>query len=42
METCKCKRCGEEWIKRTEKPVLCPRCKNPKWDEEKKEKVKKD
>ena len=37
MEKCKCLRCGHEWFKRVEtRSVLCPGCKNPKWDEKKK------
>jgi len=31
----KCKRCGHEWVQRIlTKPVLCPRCKSPGWDNE--------
>ncbi len=32
----KCKRCGHDWMPRTEnKPVSCPGCKSPYWDKEK-------
>ncbi|MEM0171614.1 MAG: hypothetical protein QXV57_03535 [Thermoproteota archaeon] len=31
----KCKRCGHEWYPRKpEKPRICPRCKSPYWDVE--------
>lgn len=34
----KCSRCGHEWIPKEgkEKPVVCPKCKSPYWDKEKK------
>lgn len=31
----KCLKCGAEWVFRVEKPIYCPRCKNPKWNEPK-------
>jgi DNA-directed RNA polymerase subunit RPC12/RpoP len=38
----KCSRCEHQWIprsyknkKKTDKPRVCPRCKNPYWDKEK-------
>lgn len=32
----KCKRCSHEWHPRkTELPILCPKCKSPYWDREK-------
>ena len=29
-----CGRCGHEWVPRdkTQKPRVCPKCKNPYWD----------
>lgn len=29
-----CHRCGHEWVpkNKTEKPRVCPKCKNPYWD----------
>ncbi len=33
----RCLRCNHSWIKRVEKPVLCPKCKSPKWNEPRKE-----
>ena len=24
----KCKKCGHEWLKRTDKPISCPKCKS--------------
>lgn len=31
----KCKRCGHEWIQRTDElPTICPKCKNPYWNKE--------
>lgn len=36
MEKKKCKKCGHEWVPRTEKkPKCCPGCKSYKWDKEK-------
>jgi predicted Zn-ribbon and HTH transcriptional regulator len=35
----KCKRCGHKWYPRTPlKPKVCPKCKSPYWDRERKEK----
>jgi predicted Zn-ribbon and HTH transcriptional regulator len=30
----RCQRCGHEWVPRdkTQKPRVCPKCKNPYWD----------
>jgi len=28
-----CLRCGVEWENRKPKPVNCPRCKSPQWDQ---------
>ena len=37
-----CKRCGHEWVSRiTGKPVCCPRCKSPLWDNDYKRNIKK-
>jgi predicted Zn-ribbon and HTH transcriptional regulator len=33
-----CKRCGWKWIPRLKVPVLCPKCKNPYWNIERKTK----
>lgn len=36
-----CKRCGHNWYKRTPKlPKVCPQCKTPYWNDEKKSKIK--
>jgi len=32
----KCERCGHEWIPRTEEVIVCPKCKSPYWNKEKK------
>ena len=30
-----CKRCNHKWIPRkSEKPIICPKCKSPYWDKE--------
>lgn len=36
---CRC-RCGHEWLARdkSEKPRVCPKCKSPNWDREKRPK----
>lgn len=31
MKEFKCKKCGYEWIPRTENPMECPSCKNRRW-----------
>jgi len=32
-----CLKCGHEWIPRIEtRPILCPKCKSPTWDKERK------
>ena len=36
-----CKRCGHKWVQRIlTKPVLCPKCKSPYWDKDRKKKQK--
>lgn len=35
MKKEKCLRCGYQWVKRMDKPIVCPRCKNPYWNLEK-------
>ena len=40
MKTLKCKRCGHTWLPRVAKVKLCPRCKNPKWNEPKPRRTK--
>ena len=32
----KCKRCGHEWASKSEQPTVCPKCKTPYWDKERK------
>ncbi len=34
----KCLRCGHEWPSKMDKPLVCPKCKSPYWDRDKKEK----
>ena len=35
----KCLKCNHEWVARdNEKPIVCPNCKNPRWDMEAKKK----
>ena len=34
MNKLHCRHCGYQWPQRTEKPVLCPRCKSRRWDRE--------
>jgi predicted Zn-ribbon and HTH transcriptional regulator len=38
LQGCRC-RCGHEWLPReaTVKPRVCPKCKSPYWDRQKKE-----
>lgn len=37
MEKRKCKKCGHEWFKRQQQePILCPLCKSPNWNKDKK------
>lgn len=31
-----CKRCGHKWIARKEEVMLCPKCKSPYWNRERK------
>lgn len=35
----RCQRCGHEWVPRdkTQKPRVCPKCKNPYWDRPRKD-----
>ena len=33
-----CKRCGHKWIPRKPEVMLCPKCKSPYWNIEKKKK----
>ena len=36
-----CERCGHSWLPRSEeKPTICPKCKSPYWDKERKDKSK--
>jgi len=36
LPQCKCRRCGHAWYPRKpERPTLCPRCGNAKWDKAK-------
>jgi len=30
----KCKKCGHEWIPRTDDVRLCPKCHSVRWDKE--------
>mgnify|MGYP001579035540 CR=1 FL=1 len=34
----KCNKCSHKWIPRSskERPLICPKCKSPRWDMEKK------
>ena len=37
----KCKRCGHEWTPRNSNPPkVCPKCKSPYWDRERRKKKK--
>lgn len=38
----RCQRCGHEWVPRdkTQKPKVCPKCKNPYWDRPRKNAAK--
>lgn len=31
-----CKRCKYDWASRQEKPIICPKCKSPYWNKERK------
>jgi predicted Zn-ribbon and HTH transcriptional regulator len=31
-----CKRCGHEWASKQIKPIICPKCKSPYWNKERK------
>jgi predicted Zn-ribbon and HTH transcriptional regulator len=37
LKGCRC-RCGHEWLprKKGERPLVCPKCKSPRWDQAKK------
>ena len=32
----KCKRCNHKWIPRKVEIIICPKCKSPYWDKNKK------
>lgn len=36
LDGCRC-RCGHEWLPREkgERPMVCPKCKSPRWDKPK-------
>ena len=37
----RCKRCNHEWIQRDIKlPKVCPRCKSPYWNKERRKQIK--
>lgn len=37
LTTLKCTRCTHTWFPRsTERPTICPKCKSPYWDRERK------
>ena len=36
-----CKRCNHTWMPRQEEIRICPKCKSPYWDREKKQKKEK-
>lgn len=37
----KCKRCSHEWVQRTlNLPKVCPRCKSPYWNKERRKQIK--
>jgi len=43
LPTLRCKRCGHKWHPRKEeKPLICPKCKSPYWDRERKKERKKE
>ena len=27
-----CQRCGHEWLRRTDRPVRCPKCRSKRWE----------
>ena len=31
-----CERCGHKWTPRLDMPTVCPKCKSPYWNKEKK------
>jgi len=33
---CECKRCDHKWVARVKKPITCPKCKSPLWNEPRK------
>lgn len=35
MKKEKCLRCGHEFIKRIDNPIVCPKCKSPYWNKNK-------
>ena len=36
IQKLKCKRCGHEWVARKPNVRVCPKCKSPYWDKDKK------
>ena len=41
LQKLKCKRCGYEWVPRKEEVRLCPRCRSPYWDRDRKRNIDK-
>jgi Zn finger protein HypA/HybF involved in hydrogenase expression len=35
LKTLRCKRCEHVWVPRKPVVYLCPKCKSPRWNEEK-------
>ena len=35
LQELECKRCGYKWVPRIKKVRICPKCKSPYWDVEK-------
>lgn len=35
LPTLSCVKCGHTWVPRKPKVYVCPKCKNPRWNEEK-------
>lgn len=42
IKLCKCKRCYHEWATRQDHPTICPKCKSPYWDKERRQGNEKD
>jgi len=36
MKKEKCLRCNHEFVKRIDKPIVCPKCKSPYWNRKRK------